>query len=67
MEVYDFSVKGRTKYLSEQFNAELGGIRYLLPVWESGPEKLFDSPVRDVEERIVLTRVSTTALSHLWE
>lgn len=71
MEVYDFSVKGRTKYLSEQVNAELGGIRYLLPVWESGPtprEKLFDPPARDVEERVVLTRVSTTVLSYfLWE
>ena len=30
MEVHDFSVRGRTKYLSEQVNEEFG-VRYLLP------------------------------------
>ncbi|KAF9788530.1 hypothetical protein BJ322DRAFT_1106514 [Thelephora terrestris] len=29
--VYDFSMRGRAKYLSEQVNEELGGVRYFLP------------------------------------
>jgi len=31
MEVYDFTVQGRAKYLSEQTNADLGGVRHLSP------------------------------------
>ena len=29
VKVYDFSVRGRAKYLSEQVDADLGGVRYL--------------------------------------
>ena len=29
VEVYDFGLRGRAKYLSEQVNASLGGVRYL--------------------------------------
>ena len=29
MEVCDFSVRGRAKYLMEKANANLGGVRYL--------------------------------------
>jgi len=32
MEVYDFSMQGRSKYLSEQVDADLGGVRYLAPI-----------------------------------
>jgi hypothetical protein len=71
MEVYDFSIEGRAKHLSEQVSTELGGIGFLLPAWESGPiprKKLFDAPAHGVEECIVLTRVSATALTYsLWK
>jgi len=31
MEVYDFTMNGRARYLSEEINADIGGVRYLLP------------------------------------
>ena len=31
MEVYDFSIQGRAKYLTERVNADLGGVRYMAP------------------------------------
>ena len=31
MEVYDYSMQGRAKYLSEQIDADLRGVRYLAP------------------------------------
>ena len=44
MEVYDFSMGGRAKYLSEQTDADLGGVRYLAPTGAVGkfPWELFD-------------------------
>ena len=36
MEVYDFSVQGRAKYLSNSVDERFGGVRYLMPASEAG-------------------------------
>ena len=36
MEVYDYSMQGRAKYLSEQIDADRGGVRYLAPTGAVG-------------------------------
>ena len=60
VEVYDFSMRGRAKYLREQANANLGGVRYLVSTgtnarlpWET--YKVFD--MRGGHDSVVFSRV----------
>ena len=68
MKVYDFSAQGRAKYLSEQVNEKLGGIKYLLPTEVDGwapwnVKKLYDA--NGGHDGVVLYRVSIAAFSFI--
>ena len=70
MEVYDFSVEGRAKYLSHRDNSELDGLRYLSStgVKVRLPWRVDDlAGVRSSHESIIFSCVSLIVPRSIWE
>lgn len=64
MKVYDFSMQGRAKYLSEHANEDLGGVRYLSPTEVDGrvPWDIYELlHTHAGHDSIVFSRVSTVS------